>query len=144
VAVRVYIAPRLDNAQFEHRLGRIQGCVNRHPWPAFVPGNFNAYSTRLSGNGREGQSRGGSGDVTGPLLIKQRLREHLCATAKGVCRRFDLSNSPGRSEGHRLESGDRGVLRIRSPIHPGGSGVYPRAGAKASVTTTTLVAACPR
>jgi len=44
MVVGVYLPPRLSSAEFEDRLEKIRGCINRHPWPVIVAGNFNAHS----------------------------------------------------------------------------------------------------
>jgi len=42
LVVGVYLPPRLTVSEVEGRLDDIQGCINRHPWPALVAGDFNA------------------------------------------------------------------------------------------------------
>jgi len=42
--VGVYFTPRLNAGQLERRLDRVRECIDRHPWPAIVAGDFNAHS----------------------------------------------------------------------------------------------------
>jgi len=44
LVVGVYLPPRLSSLEFERRLDDIGVCINRHPWPALVAGDFNAHS----------------------------------------------------------------------------------------------------
>jgi len=44
MVVGVYLPPRLNITEYEGRLDDIQECVNRHPWPALVAGDFNAHN----------------------------------------------------------------------------------------------------
>jgi len=45
VVVGVYLAPSLNRAEFEDRLGQIRGCIEKYaPAPAIVAGDFNAWN----------------------------------------------------------------------------------------------------
>jgi len=83
LVVGVYIPPRLNIRQYERRLDSLQGCINRHPWPALVAGDFNAHSTSWGSRVTNGKGRAVEEWAQLGLILLNRGSVSTCVRPQG-------------------------------------------------------------